>query len=47
MRSGGKRGNVCFHILRRAAPRAIMIIGWRKQSIFRLFSLPNDKFASE
>ena len=25
----------------------IMIIGWRKQSLLRLFSLPNDTFGSE
>ena len=27
--------------------KVIMIIGWRKQSLLRLFSLPNDTFGSE
>ena len=30
-----------------APDSAIMIIGWRNQSIIRLISLPNDKFGSE
>jgi hypothetical protein len=31
----------------RRFPGVIMIIGWRKQSLLRLFSLPNDTFGSE